>query len=122
MPPGIGKLLATIGAISGILLAVSLVFSFLHLGGWLVLGLLGLALLGGSFWLDLLDGHAVADYTPGGESVTLLAQQMANRQRASAEEKLAVAAERAAARHLHIVARGVGLILTAAGFGLFFLA
>lgn len=122
MPQGIGRLLAIVGAAAAIAVAALLILAFLHLGGWLVVGLFGLAILGGSFWLDLLDGDAVVDYSPGGEAVTLLALQRAQRALASPEEKRAAAAKRQEGRRWHWIARGVGTILVAAGFGFFLLA
>ena len=89
MPQGIGRLLAIVGITAAVAVTVLLVFAFLNLGGWLVVGLIGLALVGSSFWLDLLDGDAVVDYAPGGEAVTLLARQRAQRELASPEEKQA---------------------------------
>ena len=122
MPKGVGKLVVACGLTAILVAAVALVFAFIHLGGWLVVGLIGLGVLGASFWLDLLDGDAVVDYAPGGEAVTLLVMQRAQRAQLSLEQKLAAAAERKANRFRHSVARGVGFILVLAGFGFILLS
>lgn len=121
MPGGVGRRLAVAAAIIGFVIAGALVVGLFQLVGWLAIGLIGLLVLCASVWLDMLGGHALSDVQPGGEAVHLLARQMAERQRASPEQKLAMAAEEDGRRRQHYIARTIGIALTAAGIGMFLL-
>lgn len=121
MPGGVGRRLAVGAAIIGFVIAGVLVIALFQFVGWLAVGLIGLLVLFASVWLDMLGGHAHSDFQPGGEAVQLLARQMAERDRASPEQRLAMAAERESRRRLVYIARTVGIALTATGFGMFLL-
>lgn len=121
MPGGVGKQVAKAAAIIGFAIAGLVVIVLFQLVGWLAIGVIGLLVLLASVWLDMLGGNAVSDFSHGGETVRLLARQMAERQRASPEQKLALAAEEDSRRRLLYIARTVGVALTAAGIGMFLL-
>jgi len=121
MPGGAGRRLAMAAAIIGFLIVGALAIALFQLVGWLAIALIGLLTLCASVWLDMLGGHALSDIQPGGEAVHLLARQMAERQRASPEQKLALAAEEDSRRRRHYIARTVGIALTAVGIGMFLL-
>ena len=121
VPGGVGRQLAVGAAIIGFVIAGLLVITLIQFVGWLAIGLIGLMVLLALVWLDMLGGHALADFSPGGESVNLLAKQMAQMGMASAEEKLAVAGNRESRRRLLYIAWTIGIALTATGFGMFFL-
>lgn len=121
MPGGVGRRLATGAAIIGFVIAGLLVIGLFQLVGWLAIALIGLLTLLASVWLDMLGGHAVSDFSPGGEAVHLLARQMAERDRASPEQKLAMAADQESRRRLIYIARTIGMAVTAAGIGMFLL-
>lgn len=121
MPGGAGRRLAVAAAIIGFLIVGALVIALFQLVGWLAIALIGLLVLCASVWLDMLGGHALSDIQPGGEAVHLLARQMTERQRASPEQKLALAAEEDSRRQRHYIARTVGVALTAVGIGMFLL-
>lgn len=121
MPGDVGRRLSVGAAIIGFVIAGLLVIALIQFVGWLAIGVIGLLVLLASVWLDMLGGYALADFSPGGEAVRLLARQMAERDRASPEQKLAMAAERESRRRQHYIARTVGVALTAAGIGMFLL-
>ncbi len=87
--------------------------------GWLGVGLIGLAILVISNWVELDADHPVSLHPHGTSEMNLAARQMSERSRASPEERLAIAAARERRRRILGVVRGVGLVLTIVGFGLF---
>lgn len=87
--------------------------------GWLGVGLIGLAVLLISSWVDLDADHPISLHPHGTSEINLAARQMSERSRASPEERLALNAAREKRRHILGVVRGVGLVLTIVGFGLF---
>ena len=87
--------------------------------GWLGVGLSGLAVLLISMWVDLDAEHPVSLHAHGSAELNLVARRMGERFRARAEERLALAAARAHRRRILSLVRGIGLVLTIVGFGLF---
>ncbi len=87
--------------------------------GWLGVGLIGLAVLLISVRVDLEADHPVSLHSHGSAEINLVARQMSERFRASPEERLALAAARAKRRRILNLVRGIGLVLTIVGFGLF---
>lgn len=87
--------------------------------GWLGVGLIGLAVLLISMWVDLDADHPVSLHPHGSADLNLLARRNSERFRASPEERLARVAAREKRRRILGVVRGIGLVLTIVGFGLF---
>ena len=87
--------------------------------GWLGVGLIGLVVLLIANQLDLEADHPVSLHAHGSAEMKLLARQMSERSRASPEARLARAAAREKRRRVLGVVRGMGLVLTIVGFGLF---
>ena len=87
--------------------------------GWLGVGLIGLAVLFISNWVDLDADHPISLHPHGSSEINLVARQMSERYRASPEERLARVAEREKRRRILGVVRGAGLVLAIVGFGLF---
>ena len=87
--------------------------------GWLGVGLIGLTVLLISNWVDLDSDHPISLHPHGTSEIDLAARQMSERSRASPEERLAFYAAREKRRHILRLVRGVGLVLTIVGFGLF---
>jgi hypothetical protein len=121
MTYGIGRHIANGIAAIGLVIVWILAVTFFQLIGWLAIGIIGLLVLFISVWLETLGGQAIADYHLGGEAVNMLARQMSQKDRFTRDEKLAAEAERDKWRRYHIVARAIGIALTAIGFGVFFL-
>ena len=87
--------------------------------GWLGVGLIGLAVLLISNWVDLDADHPISLHPHGTSDIKLAARQMSERSRASPEERLALNAAREKRRRILSIVRGIGLVLTIVGFGLF---
>lgn len=87
--------------------------------GWFGVGLIGLAVLLLSAQVDLDADSPGSLYFRGSAETNLVARQLSERFHASPEERLALAAARAKRRRVLGVVRGIGLVLTVVGFGLF---
>ena len=87
--------------------------------GWLGVGLMGLAVLLISVRVDLEADHPGSLHAHGASEMNLAARKISERFRASPEERLALAAAREKRRRILNVVRGIGLVLTIVGFGLF---
>lgn len=87
--------------------------------GWFGVGLIGLLVLVVSFQVDLDDDQPGSLHFGSSAEINLAASQIGERFRASPEERLARAAARANRRRILNFIRGIGLVLTLVGFGLF---
>lgn len=87
--------------------------------GWFGVGLIGLAILATSTRMNLEADHPASLQSHGAWEVNLAARQTSERSQASPEERLALAAARAKRRRSLNLVRGIGLVLTIVGFGLF---
>jgi hypothetical protein len=87
--------------------------------GWFGVGLIGLAVLLISVQVDLDADYPGSLYFRGSAETGLVARRISERLRASPEERLELAAARAKRRRILGMVRGVGLVLTVMGFGLF---
>jgi uncharacterized protein (DUF58 family) len=87
--------------------------------GWFGVGLVGLAVLLISVQVDLDADHPVSLHSHGSAELDLVARQNSERIRASPEERLALFAARVKRRRILNLVRGIGLVLTIVGFGLF---
>ena len=87
--------------------------------GWFGVGLIGLAVLAISSQVDLDVDHPGSLGLHGAGNLTHVARQIDERLRASPEDRYAFMAGRAKRRRILNLVRGVGLVLTVVGFGLF---
>lgn len=87
--------------------------------GWFGVGIIGLAVLLISIRVDLEADHPVSLHGHGSAEINLVARQISERSRASPEERLALVAAREKRRRVLNLVRGVGVVLTIVGFGLF---
>lgn len=87
--------------------------------GWFGVGLIGLAVLLISMWVDLDADHPVSLHFHGSAELDLVSRRMSERFRASPEQRLAGVAAREKRRRILSLVRSVGLVLTIVGFGLF---
>ncbi|MDX1513888.1 MAG: hypothetical protein R3174_09115 [Gammaproteobacteria bacterium] len=87
--------------------------------GWFGVGLIGLAILAISTQVDLDVDHPGSLGLHGSGELNHVARQLEERFRASPEDRFAFIAGRAKRRRILSLIRGVGLVLTLVGFGLF---
>ncbi len=93
-----------------------LAFAFV---GWLGIGLVGLMGLYVSTRIDLMDGHAVADFDYGASSVNMLARQVEQQQKAAPSQREQNEKDRRIRKALIYLMNTLWLAMMGLGFAMF---